>query len=157
MNDQTQPAAEDPAPDVVTPEISSARFLTGDLIKVCIAEIKQLQIGYTMLPEKEQQKVIDRVTEVCKRASREATKIIAGLGRPSVSAEIESVTFKDGIKVVITMSKSQADRHAIADAQGDTVLLVLPPYDAIAGGEPPKPAPDQGRLLDGVDPNPPPA
>jgi len=129
----------DATPENVTPEITSARFLTGDLIKVCVAEIRQQQIPWGALPEKEQQKVIDRVTDVCSKASREAVKIIAGLGRPSVQAEIESVTFKDGIKVVLTMSKSQAERHAIADAQGDGVLLVLPDYDAVAGGEPPKP------------------
>lgn len=140
-----------PAPEVVTPEISSARFLTGDMIKVCMGEIRQQQVAYSMLPEKEQQKIIDRVTEVCSKAGRQAARIIAGLGRPAVQAEIESVTFKDGIKVVITMSKTQADRHAIADATGNSVLLVLPAYDAIAGGEPPKADPDQPRL-DGMDP-----
>lgn len=129
----------DAAPEQVTPEITSARFLTGDLIKICVEQIRQQQVPWGALPEKEQQKVIDRVTDVCSKAAREAAKIVAGLGRPTVQAEIESVTFKDGIKIVLTMSKSQAERHAIADAQGDGVLLVLPDYAAIAGGEPPKP------------------
>lgn len=137
-----------PAEDVehAPPLISSARFLTGDLIKVCIEQLRQQQVPWGALPEKEQQETIDRVTVVCSKAAREAVKIIAGLGRPAVQAEIESTTFKDGIKVVLTMSKQQADRHAIADATGSGVLLVLPKYDAIAGGAPPKADPDQPRL-----------
>jgi hypothetical protein len=136
----------DAAPETVTPQVSSARFLTGDLIKICIGEIRQQQVPFGVLTEKEQQKVIDRVTDVCTRAAKQAATIIASLGRPSTHAEIESVTFKDGIKIVLTMSKIQADRHAIADATGDSVLLVLPSYGEIAGGDPPKPDPDQPEL-----------
>lgn len=74
-------------------------------------------------------------------------QIIAGKTRPTAQAEIESVLFKDGVKVVLTFSKSAADRHAIADAAGNSVLLVLPDYESVLGGDAPKADKDQPELV----------
>lgn len=125
----------------------SERFLFGDLQKMIIGEIKQQQIPWGALPEKEQQKVIDRVTESAEKAVREVVRIIAGKARPIVEADVESVTFKDGVKVTLTFSRSAADRHAIADSAGQMVLLVLPNYDEVLGGEAPKADKDQPALV----------
>jgi hypothetical protein len=134
----------------------SARFLTGDLTRVCMEQIRQIQIPWGAMPEADQQEVIDRVAAVCREAAREAVRLIVGLGRPTVEAEIETVTFKDQIKVILKMSSLQSQRHAIADATGAGVLLVLPDYGAINGGTIPKADPDQPRL-DGMgdEPTPP--
>jgi hypothetical protein len=63
----------------------SEKFLFGDLQKVIIGEIKQLVLPWSTLPEKEQQKVIDRVAERTEKAVREVVAIIAGKTRPTVS------------------------------------------------------------------------
>lgn len=125
----------------------SERFMYGDLMKVVLAEIKQMQVAWVMLPEKEQQKVLDRLDDRMREIVKQAVRIVAGKSRPTVQADIESVTYKDGIKVVLTMSKQQADRHAISDAVGDMVLMVLPAYAEVLGGDVPVPDPDQADLL----------
>ncbi len=125
----------------------SEKFMFGDLLKVVNEEIRQQVVPWGALPEKEQQKVLDRVSERVERVVRECVQIIASKARPTVMANIESVTFKDGVKVQLTFPKSQADRHAIADAQGNDVLLVLPDYETALGGEGPKAQKDQAELV----------
>lgn len=124
----------------------SEKFLFGDLLKIMMAEIRQISIPWGALPEKEQQKVIDRVTERTEEVVREVVRIIASAARPTVQADVESVMFKDGVKVTLTFSKAAADRHAIADAAGSQVLLVLPNYGAALGGDAPKADKDQPEL-----------
>ena len=125
----------------------SEKFLFGDLQKLIIGEMKLLAAPWDKTPEKEQKKVIDRVKERTEKAVREVVAIIAGKARPTVSADIESVLFKDGVKVTLTFSRAEADRHAIADASGGCVLLVLPDYASALGGEPPKAEKDQRELV----------
>jgi len=128
----------------------SERFLFGDLMKFMVGEVKQLVIPWGALPEDEQQKIIDRMRERTEKTVREVVKIIAAKARPQVQADIESVLFKDGVKVTLTFSKAAADRHAIADAAGASVLLVLPDYGPVLGGDMPTADPQQPSLLDGA-------
>lgn len=114
----------------------SKRFMTGDLVKLCMREIADLQVPFATLTDASREQVKSRVTEAVKRAVRQACEHIATSERPAVHARVDSVTFKEGIKVVLDLSKSQRDRHAIADAQGDTVLLVLADYAFVDGAKP---------------------
>lgn len=125
----------------------SEKFLFGDLLKFMVGELKQMSIPWGALPEKDQQRIIDRLQERTASTVREVVEIIAGKARPTVQASIESVLFKDGVKVTLTFSKFQVDRHAIADASGGAVLLVLPDYEAALGGDAPKADKDQAELF----------
>lgn len=125
----------------------SEKFLFGDLLKFMVTEIRQLSVPWGALPEKDQQKIIDRMTERTENTVREVVKIISGKARPTVQASIESVLFKDGVKVTLTFPRSQGDRHAIADASGGEVLLVLPDYESVLGGDAPKADKDQPALV----------
>jgi hypothetical protein len=49
--------------------------------------------------------------------------------------------------VTLTFSKGAADRHAIADAAGAVVLLLLPRYDEVLGGDVPRADKDQPELV----------
>lgn len=121
-------------PRKTTSEISE-QFLLGDLLKLLMGEIKQLDAPFASLPEKRQKQIAERVQERAKAGVEEVVRIVAGKGRPVVRASIESVLFKDGVKVTLTFGRQQADRHAIADAAGAGVLLVLPQYElALEGG-----------------------
>jgi hypothetical protein len=125
----------------------SEKFMLGDLLKAIMSEIRQQSVPWGALPEKDQQKVIDRVTDNTKKCVRECVRIIAAKTRPTVQADIESVLFKDGVKVTLTFSKAAADRHAIADAAGAGVLLILPDYKAVEAGDAPKADKDQPALV----------
>ena len=125
----------------------SERFLFGDLARVVMGEIKAQQIPWGALPENEQQKVINRVQERLMEATVQVVRLVAGKARPTVQATVESVTFKDGVKTTLVFSKHQADRHAIADAAGQDVLLVLPVFESVLGGDMPAADKDQQALL----------
>lgn len=172
---QIQPSAQSPEPPALPPPESSssdttststgnssatankaqvatrllaAKWLVGDLSKIVVDELKAQQLPWSTLPEESQAKAIARIVESVKTSVRKAVMLIATVNRPSAHAEIESVLFKDGIKVQLTMSKQMADRHAIADAQGRSILLVLPDYEATEGGDAPKAEKNQADLLE---------
>lgn len=131
----------------------SRRFLLGDLTKAVMREIQEIQIPWGALDEKGQQKVIDRVGQHVKEAVRKVVDIIVADGKMAEQVVIESVLFKDGVKLVVQMSKLAEGRHAIADAAGGRALLVLPDADKYMKGDAPKASPDQPDLL-GDDPPP---
>lgn len=125
----------------------SEKFLMGDLIKAVMQEMRQMPFAWATLPEKDQQKIIDRVTDRTREAVRQAVKIIAADARPHLVADVEQVVFKDGIKAVLSIAKQAADRHELSDAVGTMVLIVLPHVEKHMGGEPPKADKDQPDLL----------
>jgi len=80
-------------------------------------------------------------------AIHEAVQIIASDNRPTIVATVESVTVKDGIKVVVTLPKSDAQRHELFDAAGMAVLLIVGGAAGYYGGsDQVKPDPDQPAL-----------
>lgn len=124
----------------------SEKFLLGDLIAATMQEIKAMPFAWGVLPEKDQQKVIDKLTGRVTEAVRQAVLIIAADARPHLVADVESITFKDGIKAVLQVAKQSADRHELADATGSMVMIVLPHIEKHLGGEVPKAEPDQRGL-----------
>ncbi len=124
----------------------SEKFLLGDLLKVCMQEIRLMPFGWGMLPEKDQQNIIDRLTDRVTEAVRQTVKIIAADSRPHLMADVESVTFKDGIKCQLLVSKQASDRHELADATGTMVLIVLPHIEHHLGGDAPVADKDQPQL-----------
>lgn len=132
--------------DANTIEISE-KFLLGDLLKVVMQEIRQMPFAWATLPEKDQQKIIDRVTDKAREAVRQTVKIIAADARPHLVADVEQVVFKDGIKAVLSIAKQAADRHELSDAVGQMVLIVLPHVEKHLGGEKPEADKDQPDLL----------
>jgi hypothetical protein len=124
----------------------SEKFLFGDLLKMMVNEIRSLSVPFSVLTEAQQQQIIERVRLRTEQSVREVVRIITGKARPVVEAQIESVLFKDGVKVQLTFSRQQGDRHALADAAGDSVLLVLPQYGEVLGGDVPRADKDQPEL-----------
>ena len=123
------------------------KFLLGDLIKFLLGEIKQLPpVSFSMLPEAQQQQIIDRLQEHTTEAVRQTVKIIAGRGITNVAGEIAGVNFKAGVVCTINVSKQDANRLALADSIGAPVLIVMPEYAAAFGGDMPKATPDQNPL-----------
>jgi hypothetical protein len=125
----------------------SEKFLFGDLLKFMLDEIRELSVPFKVLTERQQQTVIERIKERTENTVKEVVRIVGGKARPVVEAQIESVLFKDGVKVTLTFSKGAADRHAIADAAGAVVLLLLPRYDEVLGGDVPRADKDQPELV----------
>lgn len=123
----------------------------GDLVQLCIDEMKAMPDVWQKLPQHLQQEVINRVQTRCGEAIRFCVHAIAAQGRDTVAADLEQITAKDGIKAVLTLSKNDPQRHSLLDAVGKPVLLVVASAAEFMGGEMPKS--DATQLpIDGLDP-----
>lgn len=142
---------DDTAPATNT-EIA-AETMHGDLMALVLDELKAAPDVWQKLGEVEQDDVIQRVRQRTETAIRHCVELVAMQGFTRIPAKVESVTVKDGIKAVLTLSQFAPARHDLVDAQGQTAYIVLADTDAFAGGtEEHKAEPDQGALtLDAIE------
>lgn len=127
--------------------------LTGDVRDFVLDTLKheQNKRPWHERSEAEQRDTVHRVESMAQDLVRQAVELLAAQGRRVVKATVESITIKDGIKAVLSLSKFDAQRHALADSQGATVLLVVADPDAFAGERAPvEIKPDQPELLAGA-------
>lgn len=131
----------------------AAETMHGDLMALVLDELRAAPDVWQKLGEDEQQQVIDRVRSRTRDAIDECVRLIATQGFTRIRAKVDSITVKDGIKAVVTLSQHDAARHDLIDAQGSSVYIVLADPDAFAGGaEAHKPEPNQQALtLDAIE------
>lgn len=103
--------------------------MLADLTKCLIEELKVMQKPWQSMSQSEQDDVIDRLEKQLTVASQQAINIIASRDMPEVTGEVESVTFKNGAKVVIKFSSITEGVHALADASGHFVKIIIPETD----------------------------
>lgn len=99
-------------------------FLLGSLIKAATKHLKTLAVPWIDLKEGEQKRVLQAVHDECRNAARDAIDIIASNARLTFPAAVDQVVFKDGVKCVLTLSKSP-EAHSLADAEGSYVTIVI--------------------------------
>ncbi len=102
-----------------------AATLSGDIRDFLVDRIKQLPKTWPEMLAEEQREIIDSAIMAANDIVRRAVHIIAKDGRPTITAQCEQVTVKDGIKAVVSLSKSDPLRHALADSQGQSILIVV--------------------------------
>jgi hypothetical protein len=111
-------------PDEKTPADLAREFMLGEVMASALKQLRALDKPWLRLPEAQQRQVIDEVREDVQAAIRKAVEIIATDDRTCFTAAVESVTFKDGVKAVLTMPNTPAS-HELADTQGGRIWLVL--------------------------------
>lgn len=112
----------------------AAATVAGDLLAALIDELRQMERPWQSLPELQQVELIDRLRARVESNVEQAVLTIAADARPVITAEVESVTVKDGIKAVLKLGKSDPNRHHLVDAQGDLVLIVVAGAAQYTGG-----------------------
>lgn len=106
-------------------QIFASETLKGDVRDWLLDRIKHLPRPWQQMSEQEQRDLIYSAEEAAADLVRRTVRIIAAEGRIAITAQLEQVTVKDGIKAVVTMSKHDAFRHELVDAQGKDVLIVV--------------------------------
>lgn len=119
---ETADAPENKKPDT---EALVAETLSGDVRDFLVDRIKNLPKVWAEMTQEEQRDIIYDAVEASNHLVRQAVALIAKDGRPTITAQCESVTVKDGIKAVLTLSKHDELRHALTDSQGQSVLIVV--------------------------------
>jgi hypothetical protein len=124
----------------------AASTMLGDLM-ACLVDELRMQHLWQAMPEEQQKDAIYRMQERVQANIRVAVEVIASDNRPTIVATVESVTVKDGIKAIVSLPKSDAQRHELFDAQGMSVLLIVGGASGYYGGtDQVKPEPDQPAL-----------
>jgi len=127
--------------------ILASKTLGKDLLSGVVQELKQLKKPWQNTPEGEQRDAIGRLKDRIETAIEKAVKIIASENRPTLEAVVDTVTFKDGVKAVLQMRRGTEAAHNLADAQGESVLIVISGAESYTGGmDRIKPEKDQGSL-----------
>lgn len=124
----------------------SEKTMLGDLMKCVIEQVKVLPKPWDALSENDQREYLDRVDLQVADAVRQAISIINSQGNISVPAKIESVTFKDGCKVVLKAIGEIAQTIHLAEAEGQIINVIIPPDGLLNGNGKPGPDPDQRAL-----------
>ena len=99
-------------------------FLLGNLIKASSKQFKSLSVPFFELKEREQQKVLSNLESDIRSAIDDAIDLIASNARLTFRASVDQVVFKDGVKAVLTMGKTD-EAHSLADAEGSYVTVVI--------------------------------
>lgn len=122
-------------------------FLLGDVMAAAMKQLRALDKTWLRLPEAGQKAVLREVQEDVRSAIERAVEIIATDDRTRFVAQVESVTFKDGVKAVLTMANTMAS-HELADTAGGRVFVVIedPARYTYSGANMPKAEPDQPAL-----------
>lgn len=122
-------------------------FLMGELMNAATKQLRAIDKPWLRLPEAQQKKVLAEVQEDIGRAVKQAVEVIASDDRTRFRATVESVTFKDGVKSVLTMGNTEAS-HELADTAGGTVLVVIedPIRYTFVGDNAPRAEPNQQEL-----------
>jgi hypothetical protein len=130
-----------------TPRDLAREFMLGEVMAAAMKQLRALDKPWLRLPEVQQKAVIDEVRDHVSVAIRQAVEIIATDDRTRFSAAVESVTFKDGVKAVLTMSNSHAS-HELADTAGGRVYIVIEDPNRYTASSPAVPVadPDQRSI-----------
>jgi len=139
MNDNTETTAIEMCADT----------MLGDLMSCIVDELRHSERHWSELSEDDQRQVIYRIESRVRANVKQAVEIIASADRPTIVATVEQVTVKDGIKAVLTLPKSDGQRHELFDAAGRSVLLIVGGASEYMGGaDQVQPDPDQRSLID---------
>ncbi|MDP1931946.1 MAG: hypothetical protein Q8L60_10860 [Gammaproteobacteria bacterium] len=121
--------------------------MLGDLMKCVVEQLKVLPKAWQAMSEQEQQETLDRIELQTADAVRQAVRIISSHGQINVPAKIESVTYKDGCKVVLKAVGGIANTIHLAEAEGQIVAVIIPETENLLGDEgKPEADPDQRGL-----------
>lgn len=121
-----QPGAEDPGARSAATEIA-ARTAAGDLRDFVLEEIRQLGSPWRKLSESHQGYIAQRVQDRCQQIVTEAVNLIAARDFTAIAVSLEQVALKPkGIEAKLALAAVTHEiRHALVDAQGHTVMIVV--------------------------------
>ena len=126
----------------------AASGLAAQVTETLIDEIRALDKLWHLTPEAQQAVVIARLSDRVYNAMQNAVQVLSAVGHKAVICNLYSVTFKDGVRAIITVAPGSDMRHALADyATKDCVLVLADPSVFMQGLEDIKADADQPKLI----------
>jgi len=103
----------------------TAETIGADLLQSMLTEIRLLPKPWEALTKAKQDEIIDRLRNRVEHNVKMAIHILAADGRTIVVGELDQITIKNGIKVVVTVGAKQENLHEMYDATGKSVLMIV--------------------------------
>lgn len=103
----------------------SADTMGHDFLAALLAELRSMPDHWARLNEQRQQQIIENLREKISKAIDHAITLITRCGSPAVRVDLKSVTVKDGLTATVAIPKDAMYRHALFDAVGQSVLLIM--------------------------------
>lgn len=127
----------------------AASGLAAQITETLIDELRALDKPWHQTPESQQAVVIARLSDRVYNAMQTAVQVMSAIGHKAVICNLFSVTFKDGVRAVVTVAPDSSKmRHELADyATRDVVLVLSDPGVFMQGLADIKPDADQPKLI----------
>lgn len=128
-----------------------AEELVANMSSTIVDWFKAQAKPWSLMTYEEQQGIAVGAHKLSRQTVTEAVRVIAAEDRRVIVANVEQVTFKDGIKATLKASQHSEFRHELADATGMDVLIVVADaaeFDQVGGApEPDAPKDNQHDLI----------
>ncbi len=132
----------------IDPRAMVAETLGVTLLKALVTEIKLMKKPWDAMTQNQQDDVIDRLRGKVRDQIQMAVHIIASAGRAVVPGTLDTITVKDGAKMLIKMPSLGEHTAEIIAAEGKTVMVIIADSaEYMAGLDSVKGEPDQ-RAMD---------
>lgn len=102
----------------------AAETLRGDVRDAMLSRIHNLQRPWKAMTEDQQAEVAAAMDQCARDLVTKATQLIAANGRKTITATVDSITVKDGIKVVAKVPMTEESLLSLGLAQGHAILIV---------------------------------
>lgn len=116
-------------------QLESANVMLGTMMQSMIDMAKALPKPWQEMGEADQDSWIQFCDARCRELIREGVSILAAGNQEVVPAVVEQVVFKDGVKVVLKINGNREGSHAIADAEGEVVGIIVANSEEYMGEE----------------------
>ena len=112
--------------DQATTTIALAAATMGhDLVAALLLELRTMPAHWPTMNAEMQQKIIERLKDKVSGAVTKAQHMLTASEFQAVPAKLEFVNRKGGIRAGVTVNHDALCRHALFDAQGKQVLIVI--------------------------------
>lgn len=108
--------------------------VAGSLMDRLLTEIKAMPDPWQKMSEAKQRALLERLQSSVGDGVRQAVRLIAARGCDAVSAAVDQVVFKDGVKIVLKSVLKTEGAHALADHEGQSVVVVIADPEQYMGG-----------------------
>lgn len=138
---------EDEAPYTSAPGLSTGPGLPK-ILEICANVLKRMRKPWAELHEHEQRMMLEDLDHAIGHVVVAMIEEVATQEFPAISAALESVAVKDGLKVTLAIPASHPHKHELIDRVKQPVVVVLIDPARWTAGPRPKPEPDQPDLLE---------
>lgn len=128
--------------------MKAERAAGHELLELLVHQIRSVGRPWSLYTEEEQRDAIAKLDEAVRAAVNAMVLAIAGQGRESVIASVDSVTFKKRVTAKLALGRGGA-ANSLADRAGSDVTLILAdPAEFTEGMDQVRPDKGQMPLID---------